>query len=37
MEERERQRLSVIDRGDKLADAINAQLKTAPDPSARSR
>jgi hypothetical protein len=27
VEERERQRLSVIDRSDKLADAINAQLK----------
>ena len=27
MEERERQRLSVVDRSDKLADAINAQLK----------
>jgi hypothetical protein len=27
VEERERQRLSVVDRSDKLADAINAQLK----------
>ena len=27
VEERERQRLSVMDRSDKLADAINAQLK----------